>query len=107
MPNSTRRIACACCGRHGRHVARNLIVACYTRYKRAGALGSFQRITQPAEQWEPNGPHGRRMVERYQELAGIRPPLSISRLAFELGVSERQVWRYAAFVRECRAGVSG
>lgn len=39
------------------------------------------------------------MVERYQQLAAIRPALSIRRIAFELGVSERQVWRYAAYVR--------
>jgi len=36
------------------------------------------------------------MLQRYQELAAVRPPLSKKRIAFELGVSVRQVERYAA-----------
>ncbi|MEU4332360.1 hypothetical protein [Nonomuraea dietziae] len=88
-------ISCVCCGQLGRSDGRNLIESCYNRYRRRGTLHLYPRITQAAEPWKPTGPHGRRMLERYQQLAAVRPALSTARIAFELGVSERQVWRYA------------
>lgn len=99
MPWSNKIITCVCCSKQGRHGGRNLIHNCYVRHQKRGTLHQFPRNTQPAEPWRPTGPHGRLMVERYQELAAIRPALSTERIAFELGVSERQVWRYAAYVR--------
>lgn len=98
-PNINEAITCKCCGRRGYHGGRNLTRACYVRHARAGTLHRFPRNTKPAEPWQPTGPHGRLMVERYQQLADARPPLSVRRIAFELGVTERQVWRYAAATR--------
>ncbi|MFD1940552.1 hypothetical protein ACFSKW_54775 [Nonomuraea mangrovi] len=88
-------INCACCGQPGRSDGRNLIESCYRRHLRHGTLDQYPRLTQAREPWKPLGPHGRRMVERYCRLASIKPALSVARIAFELGVSERQVWRYA------------
>jgi hypothetical protein len=97
-----RPIRCACCQRLGRNDGRNLIESCYARHRRQGTLDGFPRATQPAEPWIPTGSHGERMLDRYQELAAIRPPLTRERIAFELGVSERQVQRYAAAIRTRR-----
>ncbi|WP_157253133.1 hypothetical protein [Nonomuraea typhae] len=94
-----RIITCICCGTSGRHRARNLVVACYKRYERARTLDRFSRIRQPAAAWKPTGKHGSTMLERYQRLAAVRPPLKVATMAFEMGVSERQVWRYAAAAR--------
>ncbi|NUU22892.1 MAG: HTH domain-containing protein [Streptomycetaceae bacterium] len=84
-------------------MARNLRVSCYSNHKRRGTLDRFPRLTGNAEPWTPTGRHGRRMLQRYQRLTALRPPLSTKRLAFELGVSERQVWRYAAALRARQA----
>lgn len=92
-------ITCACCGRRGPHYSRRLIRTCHSQHQKRGALDRFPRVTQPAEPWYPTGPHGRRMLDRYRELAALRPRPSNAWLAFELGVTERSVWRYAAAIR--------
>jgi hypothetical protein len=94
-----RTITCICCKRTGTHKGRNLVWACYERHKRAGTLHRFPRSVHPAKPWIPTSRHGRRMLDRYRALAAIRPPLSTQRIAFELGVSDRQVERYAAATR--------
>ncbi|MFI6534162.1 hypothetical protein ACIBHY_17005 [Nonomuraea sp. NPDC050547] len=99
MSIPTRPITCACCGTAGLHHSRGLIRTCYERRRCAGTLTRFPRLFERAEPWRPLGSHGRKMVARYQELAAIRPPLSLARVAWELGVSERSVQRYATASR--------
>lgn len=92
-------ITCICCRKRGRHNGRNLIEACYQRNWKHRTLDRYPRTLTPAMPEPPISVHGRRMYARYLELAALRPKPSVARIAFELGVSERQVWRYAAIHR--------
>ncbi|MER7500485.1 hypothetical protein AB0L05_27885 [Nonomuraea pusilla] len=96
-------ILCACCQQPGRHHGRGLISRCHYRHTRNGTLEQFPLSRHPAEPWQPIGPHGRRMLDRYRKLAAVRPPLTTAAIAWELGVSERQVHRYAAAIRTTQA----
>ncbi|WP_188187995.1 hypothetical protein [Nonomuraea sp. SYSU D8015] len=98
MSKHRRIITCICCGQDGPSRARRLIQPCYDRHKKRGTLTQYPRVTNP-DTWHPTGSHGQRMLARYQQLTSLRPPLSIARIAFELGVSERQVQRYASATR--------
>lgn len=84
-------IDCACCDTYGPHAGRGLIEPCHRRHSNAGTL----------HQWPTRGSL---MLDRYQQLASIRPTPSVERLAFELGVSPRQVERYAAATRATSTG---
>lgn len=92
-------IRCVCCQKPGRHAGRNLIRACYLRNWAHGTLERYQPTRKPTQPEPPISVHGQRMYARYLELAAIRPKPSVQRMAFELGVSPRQVWRYAAIHR--------
>jgi hypothetical protein len=92
-------ITCACCQRPGIHHARGLTGTCYSRHHDHHALDRYPTTTRRVQPWQPVGPHGRRMLDRYQQLADIRPKPSTAWIAFELGVSRRQVERYAAALR--------
>ncbi|MFI6813743.1 hypothetical protein ACIBG7_18755 [Nonomuraea sp. NPDC050328] len=98
-------ITCACCGKTGRHQGRGLILACYERHQEHGTIERFPRRIQPST-WRPTRPAARRFMEQYAELAAIRPPLSTRRIAWELGVTERTVQRYAAALRTQRQAVA-
>lgn len=90
-------VTCASCGRHRPHKARGLCSACHQRHSTHGGLEQYPRSRYPTGRvWIPTSRYGRRMLQRYQELAAVRPPLSKKHIAFELGVSVRQVERYAA-----------
>jgi hypothetical protein len=91
-------ITCACCQRQGTHHARGLTHTCYSRHRGHRTLDRYPPTMPAREPWQPVGPHGRRMLDRYQQLASIRPKPSTARIAFELGVTERQVYRYAAAI---------
>ena len=88
---------CACCGRPGLHQARGLIAGCYSRHRDRRTLDRFPRTktSRPERSWLPHGAHGRTMLDRYRQLSGLPK----TRVAFELGVSIRQVERYAAYCR--------
>lgn len=92
-------INCACCQKPGHAHGRNLIKPCYNRHRDNGTLHRYPLTMRRVEPWQPTSRHGRRMLDRYQALAAIRPTPSVARIAFELGVSDRQVWRYAAAIR--------
>lgn len=92
-------ITCICCEQRGPSHGRYLIHNCYIRHQKHGSLERFPRMTQPGTPWQPTGPHGRRMLERYRELAALRPRPTTAWIAFELGVTVRSVERYAAAVR--------
>lgn len=96
MKKKRRTINCVCCQQRGLHHGRGLINGCHQRHRLAGTLNQFPRTVEPGQPWQPTGPHGRRMLDRYAQLAAIRPPLSKKRIAWELGVSERSIERYAA-----------
>ncbi|MEU6781459.1 hypothetical protein ABZ912_19825 [Nonomuraea angiospora] len=99
MSNRAAFITCICCQKHGRHSGRGLIGTCYDRNRAHGTLDRYPRTLTPATPEPPTGVHGKRMYARYLQLAAIRPKPSVARIAFELGVSDRQVWRYAAIHR--------
>ncbi|WP_405149499.1 hypothetical protein OG589_14735 [Sphaerisporangium sp. NBC_01403] len=93
MSRSTATIACVCCGKPGQHNARGLRTSCYDRHRAKGTLDRYPRRP-PAAPRPPKEPHGKRMLARYAELVSRR--LSPARIAWELGVGERTVQRYAA-----------
>jgi hypothetical protein len=92
-------VHCKSCTRYRRGYGRGLCGSCYHRHDRKGTLDQYPTVLGQAEPWQPAGSHGERMVERYQRLASITPRLSLKRMAFELGVSVRQVQRYEQAVR--------
>lgn len=102
MSRPKRFITCVCCGQRGRVQARRLIARCYSYYKRRGALDRFPPIRE-AKLWQPVRSDSSLMVQRYQELAATRPAPSKTWIAWELGVSERSIERYAAAVRAQQA----
>ncbi|MEV4174023.1 hypothetical protein [Nonomuraea sp. NPDC049709] len=97
---------CICCGKTGPIHGRRLIINCYNLHRRKGTLDQFPRVTGVKQPWQPTGPHGRRMLQRYQELAAIRPPMSIRAIAWHMDVTERSVTRYAAAARAQAAAES-
>jgi hypothetical protein len=99
-------IVCACCQVEDQHGAYGWIRPCYERWKSAGRpeegpppLRTWEPLS-PGEPWRPVGPHGERMVARYAEIAELG--WSRERIAFELGVGERQILRYAAYLRRLK-----
>ncbi|MET8866492.1 hypothetical protein ABZW11_26440 [Nonomuraea sp. NPDC004580] len=98
-----RTITCADCGKPGLNHARNLDGVCYSRHQRRGTLDQFPRTAGTAEPWQPARSDGQRMMDRYRALAQLRPPMSKRAIAWELGVSERSVERYAAALRAQQA----
>lgn len=93
MSKPTVTVNCACCGKTGPHKARGLRTTCYDRHRRQGTLDRYLRRPSAAPR-PPRESHGKRMLARYAELVSRR--LSPARIAFELGVGERTVQRYAA-----------
>jgi len=97
MARRYRTVNCVCCGRPGTHKGRGLRASCHQWHSVHGTLEKFPRTVQPAERiWVPTSPSGRHMLERYAQLDALRPRPSNEAIAFELGVTVRQVQRYAA-----------
>lgn len=92
MSTPSVTVICACCGKTGPHKARGLRTTCYDRHRRQGTLDQYPR--RPSAPRPPREPHGKRMLARYAEL--VSRGFSPARIAFELGVGERTVQRYAA-----------
>ena len=91
-------ITCICCGRTGPSHGRRLILTCYSRNLKRGTLDQYPLVIS-AKQWQPARSDSRRMVDRYRQLAAIRPTPSKTWIAWELGVTVRSVERYAAAAR--------
>ncbi|MEU8035681.1 hypothetical protein [Streptosporangium sp. NPDC049078] len=98
MGRHTVDIRCRCCKKPGKHMGRGLIISCYTRHQRAGTLHRFP-IPKPASPgWSPTGRLGEKTLDRY--IALDTRGLSPARIRFELGLSARQVQRYAKAAKE-------
>ncbi|MET8006198.1 hypothetical protein [Nonomuraea glycinis] len=100
----SRMIVCACCKRVGPYGGYGWIRSCYDRWRAAdrpdGGPPPQRRKPEPlspGEPWRPVGPHGERMIARYAEIAGLG--WSRERISFELGVGDRTIFRYAAYLR--------
>ncbi|MEU8270165.1 hypothetical protein AB0B89_23775 [Sphaerisporangium sp. NPDC049002] len=94
MSTPTVTITCACCRRRGLHKARGLRTACYPRHHDNGTLAQYPTTRELKEPWAPHNAHGKRMLARYVELAS--QGRTAAQIAWELGVGERTVQRYAA-----------
>lgn len=81
-------------------MARGLIIACYTRHQRAGTLDQYPLSEPTGSPWRPTGRIGTSTLNRYiaMEVRGFSP----ARIRFELGLSARQVNRYAQVAKEQR-----
>jgi hypothetical protein len=92
-------ITCHCCGRTGIHSGRGLISSCYQRRRSAGTLpNTFLRHRSG---WIPDQPQALTTLVRYGRL--VTAKASKTRIKWELSLSERQWYRYAAAWRNLLA----
>ncbi|MEU3162929.1 hypothetical protein [Streptosporangium sp. NPDC006930] len=100
MGRHTVDILCRCCKKPGKHAGRGLIIACHSRHYYRGTLDQYPLTVTGGTAWTPTGRIGTETLRRY--MAMDKRGFSPARIRFELGLSPRQVYRYAKAARERR-----
>ncbi|MFI7628438.1 hypothetical protein [Microbispora rosea] len=89
-------VTCACgCGSTGHNEGNGYITSCYDRWRGAGYPKEGPPPARPkTNPWRPTGPRGAATLALYGQLVDQRA--TQARIRREIGLSDRQILRYAA-----------